>query len=465
MKYGKIENNTEFVVTPFSKCGSNGNVPNGNKTKPANGVNGGGGGGVSNGESNGSRSSLYERLFKKSGEPRRSATTDSVKSDENVIDSTELDNVSVASSKNYAETIQSVHSDDTESECDSESDSEESSTISNVTASEYEPTPAPKPKARPVRLDVQIRLFEALLSELKNQDRKTYSFRVISRPWDASSEMCNLFLTKHNTPAAFDPKVIYVMRCEINNENDERVAKEFFVNVKHVPDDDDVIPRNIYPTIEMTDILMAHLGVAKCSRITLSSKKTVLNFVEKIELTPAAHSAITDLREIEEGFKRLLVNRSRFEPMLINQDQIFNVCDGDAFVSVRIYPESFRYCLCDGEILRENKITINERAKDISAVLAAAEQISNPKEPKDGTDDAAFSANEKIVRLNGFEAIANDCIANVVNNLCLNEDNAFRKLFNVIVAGKIDYLWFEWRSLIRLDILHRRPNDGKVTNL
>lgn len=419
MKYGKIENNTEFIVTPFGKSEKNGNVTNGPKsTNEVNGLQP-----VRNDEANSNRSSLYDRLFNKSAGNRRT-DTEQVKLGENVIDSTTLDNVSIASTEKYPT------SDESDSEC------ETSSTISDSTCDHV----PPPPKVRPVRLDVQCRLFEALLTELKNQERKTYSFRAISRPWDDSTEMCNLFLTQHNTPEAFDARQIYVMRCEIINDNDERVAKEFYVNVKHVTDHD-AIPRNIYPTIEMNDILVAHLGVAKFSRITLSSKKTVLNFVEKIELTPAANSNISDLKEIEEGFKRLLANRTRFEPMLINQEQIFKVCAGDAFVTVKIYPESFRYCLCDGEILRENKITINERAKDLSAVLMAAENISNPKDPEQMAD-AAFSANDKIVQLDAFEEITNGCIHNVVANSCLDDENALRKMFNIIITGNFP----RWKS-------------------
>lgn len=416
MKYGKIENNTEFIVTPFGKVETNGNTTNGTKPIPeTSGLKP-----ITDDETNGNRGSL----FNKSAGNRRTEP-EPTKLDENVIDSTTLDNVSIASTNKYAP------SDDTDDESDASS-----STISNSTARSSTCDYVPPPKVKPVRLDVQCRLFDALINELKNQERKSYSFRAISRAWDDSTEMCNLFLTQHNTPDAFDAELIYVMRCEIINDNDERVAKEFYVNVKHVPNND-AIPRNIYPTIEMNDILMAHLSVAKFSRITLTSKKTVLNFVEKIELTPAANSSISDLREIEEGFKRLLANRSRFEPMLINQEQIFKVCSGDAFVTVKIYPESFRYCLCDGEILRENKITINERAKDLSAVLTAAKQISNPKDTIQ-SNDAAFSANDKTVELDSFVQISTDCIHNVVANSCLNDENALRKMFNVIITGEND---------------------------
>lgn len=442
VSYGKIENNTEFIVTPFKNLSSDANDNNknvGDKPKTqSNGVkenivkekkdtkkrveenkeN------KKNNENkkNGQNGSLYDRLFNKSRvekEPPRQPSLD-----ENVIDSTTLDNVSVVSSTKY----QSI---DTPSDSESDSDSDSSDSNSSVSRSSTV-TPMPKPKHSPtVRLDVQIRLFEALLNELKSQERKTFTFRVVSRPWDDSTQMCNLFITEHNIPEGFDAKQVYVMRCESINESDERVMREFYVNIVVVPDTE-ATPNNIYPTIEMNDILMAHLNVRKFSRVTLATKKTVMNFCERIDIIPAIQSNINDIKEIEEGFKRLLANRSRFNAILMNQDQIFKVCDGDAIVKVKIIPESFRYCLCDGDILRESKIFVDEEGKDLGAVFTAAEEITNPKlkEKKEGETVA-----EKTVPLDPFENIVNDCVQNVIKNSCLDSENAMRKMFNIIITG------------------------------
>lgn len=363
------------------------------------------------------KNSLYDRLYNRSGRQ-----PDPPVLDENVIDSTTLDNVSVISTDNDASSDNS----------DSDSDSDDSSSDSVSTAKS---DCVPPPKSRPtVRLDVQCRLFDALINELKDQERKTYSFRAIPRKWE-NTQMCNLFLTQHNTPEGFDLKKIYIMRCESINENDERVFKEFYVNIKSVQDND-AIPKNIYPTIEMNDILMAHLNARKYSRITLITKKTVINFVEKIEVIPAINSNVTDLKEIEEGFKHLLVSSSRFSPVLLNQDQIFKVCDGDAFVKVKIYPDSFRYCLCDAEILRENKIFMVEQARDLTAVLQTADEITNPKEKQ--KSDGTFSMEEKIVDLDVFMSIEENCCTNVVKNLCLDDTNALRKMYNIIITGVLN---------------------------
>lgn len=419
MQYGKIENNTEFIVTPFKEGPSVGRKSSPQKTKPQ-----------TNGtktntteDLNGNRNSLYERLFNKNA--KKSEPTNQSNGDVTVIDSRTLDNVSVKSS---------IDKDDSDSDSDDSSYHPNNHSTSSMSTAANDNGSPPPPKTRPVRLDVQIRLFDALLTELKNQDRKSFRFRAVPRKWN-DSQMCDLFLTQHNTPEAFDTKQIYVLKCEVINENDERISKEFYVNIKPA-EESDTIPKNIYPTIEVNDILMAQLNMQKFSRVTLSTKKTVLNFVEKIEIIPSANSNITDAREIEEGFKRMLIKSTRFDPILINQDQVFKILDGDAIVSVRIFPESFRYCRCDNEILRDNKIFVSEQRKDLTNLLSAAEEVMDPKE-KDKQEETGggFAANDVFVHLDEFENIVNDCVETAVLNNCLDERNSLRKTNNFIIIG------------------------------
>lgn len=425
VKYGKIDNDTEFIVTPFkdgSKTSEKKSSEQKPEQKPKSQTNG-----IKTEDLNGNRSSLYDRLFNKS--TKASEPMNQSNGDIKVIDSTTLDNVSVKSSfdNDDAESVYSEGSNyiQNQNNCSA-------SSISTA-ANDYD-TPQP-PKTRPVRLDVQIRLFDALLAELKNQDRKSYRFRAVPRKWQNDTQMCNLFLTQHNIPEAFDTKQIYVLKCGILNEHEERIAKEFYVNIK-VAEENEAISKNIYPTIEVNDILMAHLGLQKFSRVTLSTKKTVLNFVEKIVVIPAVNSNITDLRDIEEGFKRMLVKCTRFQPMLINQDQIFKICDGDAIVSIKIYPESFRYCLCDNEILRDNKIFLADPPKDLTNIFTAADDIMNPKENDKQEETAGgFSANENFIHLDEFENIVNDCVDTTVVNSCLDDQNRLRKANNFIIVG------------------------------
>lgn len=449
-RYGKIENNTEFIVTPFKENATNGvskkiesdkaespKKPEAGKVSPkrpeVNGTSK-----PNTGEDlNGNRGSLYDRLFNKG---TKKSDSNQSNGDTRVIDSTTLDNVSVKSS----------FDDDSDSESDysiydGNNQSINSSRRSSFSSKRGQSPPPPttqQPKSKPVRLDVQSRLFDALLTELINQDRKHYQFRAVPRKW-TESQMCDIFMTQHNKPETFDPSLIYVMSCEAINDNDERVTKEYYVSVKPAAETE-IVPKNIYPSVEVNDILMAHLNLQKFNRITLSTKKTVLNFVEKIELIPSSNTGITNMKQIEEAFKLMLIKNTRTAPMLINQEQIFKLCDGDAIVVAKIFPESFRYCLCDGEILRENKIHVSEQRRDVSTILSNAEEVMTPKEHKEDESGGGFTANDCCVDLKEFEDIVKDCVENIVVNTCLDDRNCLRKINNYLIVGKFHCSFHYW---------------------
>lgn len=436
VRYGKIENNTELIVTPFKKE----ELTNGDKTTTEPQLNA-----ITKSptrDSTENRGTLYDRLFNKSSankpEPMNKTIPSKPKQqsdDVKVIDSTTLDNVSVKSSfENDNDSSDSdVSNYDGNAQSFSSKSKPKSYTKKPSTNSKHANSSQPQ-KSKTVRLDVQSRLFDALFAELKNQDRKSYRFRAVPKKWAANTQMSDLLLTEHNTPDAFDKQLVYVLSCESLNENDERVAKEYYVNVKTTEESEE-IPKNIFPSIEINDILMAHMKMQKYSRITLSTKKTVLNFVEKIELIPSISSSSFSLRDIEDSFKRLLIKNSHSMPMLINQEQLFKVCDGDALVMVKIYPESFRYCLCDGEILRENKIFVVEQRRDLSSILSNAEEVFTPKPDENSDSGGGFSANDCFIHLDEFDEIVNDCVASIVANNCLDEQNCLRKTNNYLITG------------------------------
>lgn len=443
-RYGKIDNSTEFVVTPFKENSINESEkspdadeikpkrPGPGKVQPKKSESNGTSRSTTEGGLNENRESLYDRLFSKG--PKKSNSNQSNGSTR-VIDSTTLDNVSMKSSDNESDSSDSEYS-----EYDGNNQSINSSRRSSFSKKSHTPaapptsSTQPKPKSKPIRLDVQSRLFDALLTELKNQDRKHYQFRVMPRKW-TESQMCDLFMTQHNKPESFDPSLAYVLSCESINDNDERLTKEYYVNVKPAAETE-TVPKNIYPTVEINDILMAHLNLQKFNRITLSTKKTVLNFVEKIELIPSSNTSVKHPKQIEESFKLLLIKNTRNNPMLINQDQIFKLCEGDVTVTAKIFPESFRYCLVDGEILRENKIFISEQRKDVSTILCNAEDIMKPTEHKDDDSTGGFTANDCLVHLDEFEEIVKDCVENIVVNMCLDERNCMRKANNYLIVGR-----------------------------
>lgn len=421
-KYGKIERNTEVIVKPF-KC----TVQSDEKAKskveslPKHNQNE-----KLNHNANQSQSSLYNRLYKKDGQNGDTSSLPKRQSDPQlngkVIDSTTLDNVSESSSSDEedssTESVGTIYDGNAQTFTNN-SDSSLFSKAESVSS---------KPKIKVAKLDVQTRLFDAMLAELKSQDRKSYKFRAIPKKWSNSSQMSDVFLTKYNIPDDFDPKSIYIMNCETLNDNGEVVKKEYYVNIKVIAESAE-IPKNIYPSIEMNDILLAQMKLPKFSRVTLSTKKTVLNFVEKIELILCNTSEVCNKLDVMEDFKRLLIKCSRLSPLLINQDQIFKLCGGNAFAVVKIYPESFRYCLCDGELLRENKLIFSENQRDIMHLLTTAQEIHSARNSKQNEET------KSLVHLNDNENIIENCVEYIVKNNCLNEGNRLRKSNNYLIIG------------------------------
>lgn len=255
------------------------------------------------------RNSLYERLYKKRVENLKSKPQNGIVG---VIDSRTLDDVSEKSASS------------TDVESSSESETSQSISIDSSAKSDNSK-----------KFDVQIRLFEAMINELKNKDREIYTFRAIPKKWDDDSQMCDVFLMEYDTPENFDPEMIYILINEYSNENDQRITKEIYVKVNIQKTSDGF--KNIFPSIEINDVLLASQKIEKFSRIRLSTKKTVLNFVEKIELSATSNPSVRDREKIIDEFKQLLSS-----PLLINQDQIFKLCGGRFLVQARIYPESFR---------------------------------------------------------------------------------------------------------------------------
>ncbi|XP_031632309.1 peroxisome biogenesis factor 1 [Contarinia nasturtii] len=411
-KYGKIERNTEIVVEPFKEPTPKVNGKNQKQLENNETI------AISNKQSNQNQSSLYERLYKKDAAKDRKTSPIPQTMIGNVIDSRTLDNVSK----------KSTDDEDSSSESEPSVYNENLQNISNDSETMAQPKNESFSKKPKIKFDVQTRLFDAMLCELrKSLDRKMYKFRAIPKKWN-DSQMCDVFLTKYNTPDEFDPRKIYVMSCESMNENEERAMKEYYVNIKMVSETAET-SKNIHRSIEINDVLLAQMKIPKFTRITLSTKKTVLNFIEKIELILTSNSETYNKQEVLDDFKKLLIKCSRSSPLLINQEQIFKLCEESVFVIVKIYPETFRYCLCDAEILRENKLFISEQRKDITHILTLADDISCQKY-MDRSEEIKF-----FVNLNENENIIENCVENIIKMNCLNAENRLRKSKNYLIIG------------------------------
>lgn len=385
MKYGRIENSTELIVTPFRKNTSDRrNISNQSEPNEMN---------LPKKE----RNSLYQRLFNK--EISNMQVSPKPTTIDDIIDSRTLDNVS---------DISSVDEDSSEST--------RSSDIMHIKEN------ANHRKSKQ-KLISQIHSLENLLVEISSQDRKIFTFRAIPRVWE-NSQMCDVFVSK---PFYLESQTTFALNYDDINENDERVSKEYYVNLK-IDTKINENAMNSFPEIELNDILMAKLKISKFSCITMSSKNTVVNFIEKIELIPAPTKF--SKQEIFEDFKRMLVKSSSVKPLLFNQGQIFKLCGNAVMVTVKLYPETFKYCMCDAEILREKKIFLSDQLKDLSSILKAANEISSSAAPS-----AALERNFVFIQTKELMNIVEECVQNITIKNCLSKKNQLRKLGNFLILG------------------------------
>lgn len=263
-----------------------------------------------------------------------------------------------------------------------------------------------------VQRDAKMYKLDRLIAIVNKQNNKRFNFRIISSKWN-ESQMCDLYLTRHNLPDFLDIEQVYVLLTD-----DE---KEYYVNIKIIGSSE-TFPQNIYPTIEMNDILMSKLGLKQFERITLKPKATVLNFIDRIDLYPSKSVNHKQVRDIEDQFKQLILDNTSLYPLLINQGQIFKLKD-DLLVTASIFPDTFKYCLLDSAILKECKIGCVEEVKDLSSVMNTETEVNGVKQ-------------ENLVRLEKFESIVSSCVEQIKINLCLDDRNFSRRMGNILISGE-----------------------------
>ncbi|KAG4077927.1 hypothetical protein HA402_013427 [Bradysia odoriphaga] len=263
-----------------------------------------------------------------------------------------------------------------------------------------------------VQRDAKLCKLQRLIESVKSQNNKRFHFRIVSSKWN-ESQMCDLYLTRHNLPDLLDIDQVHVLQTD----ND----KEYYVNVKIIGTDE-TFPHNIYPTIEMNDILMTKLGLKQFDRITLKPKATVLNFIDRIELFPSKTVNFKQVRDIEERFKQYILDNTSLYPLLINQGQIVKLKD-DVVVTASIFPDTFKYCLLDSTILKECKIACTDQVKDLSSLLSS-ETISN-----------GIESGHHWARLEKFEKIVENCVEQIKINLCLDDRNCLWRMGNILISG------------------------------
>lgn len=274
----------------------------------------------------------------------------------------------------------------------------------------------------------KFRNLDHLAVDLQKNDPKQFEFRVLSSKWE-DSQMCDLYLTRHNLPASMDTNQVFQL---LTAEN-----REFFVSIK-VLGDQESFPHNLYPSIEMNDILMHRLGLAALERVTLRPKVTPLNVIDRIELAPSKAVDLSRAKDIEHYFKQYVLDTAAMYPVLINQSQVFKL-KVDTIVTVTFFPDTLRHCCIDAKILRDCPVKCRDEVMELVKPngIVTAVKVPNGIQPSPSFMNLTGNVSgHEYVQLSKFGTIVDDCVERMVVNLCLDERNAFRKMGNLIIVGK-----------------------------
>uniref|UniRef100_A0A8D8AHR0 Peroxisomal ATPase PEX1 n=2 Tax=Culex pipiens TaxID=7175 RepID=A0A8D8AHR0_CULPI len=264
--------------------------------------------------------------------------------------------------------------------------------------------------------------LDDLVATLQREVPRTFEFRVIKGSWNCrrnNSQICDIYITKENVPDGMDVNHPFLL-----TSNDDR---EYFVNVR-LATEVERFPRNAYPTVEVNDKLMELLEINHGEKVTLKAKQTALNIVDLIELVPATKVAPKVEADIIEKFKEFVLFNSKVHPVLLNQGQVFKL--PEYYLTIKLQPANLKYCLVNGVILRQSKITCASEVKALGN-LVASEGEEKPK--KNGGKQEEHGP--KPVKIAKFQQIVDECVDQIKLKLCLDERSKTRKAYNVIIAG------------------------------
>uniref|UniRef100_A0A7G3A7F2 Peroxisomal ATPase PEX1 n=1 Tax=Lutzomyia longipalpis TaxID=7200 RepID=A0A7G3A7F2_LUTLO len=255
------------------------------------------------------------------------------------------------------------------------------------------------------KIDAMQELHKELLAEVT----VTTEFRIIPRKWIDCNQINEIFTTKANLPTNFDLSRIYLARTSEN--------REAFISVKLLPTDEG-FPSNIFPSVEVYEPLMRILGVRPFERIELRPKNTVLNFIERIDLLPSRNVSFREAKDIENDFKNFILDKTKILPVVLNQEQMLKLREG-TFITVKLIPESFRYCLLDSDIVRESKIFVSDEVRMIKDANEAAEEVKK----------------NTFIRVPSFVQIVEENVKNLKQNLCLDGRQKKPLPENILLIG------------------------------
>ncbi|GAB0097222.1 peroxisome biogenesis factor 1 [Sergentomyia squamirostris] len=261
-------------------------------------------------------------------------------------------------------------------------------------------------------IETKISNFQDLHKELLSAMSESTDFRIIPRKWKDSHQINDIFTTRSNLPANFDLNRIYVAK---GSEN-----QEVYVTVKLLSSDV-VFPDNIYRSVEVYEPLLQNLGVKSFERIELKAKNTVLNFIERIDLIPSRKLTFREEKEMEHDFKNLILEKTKILPLVLNQEQVVKIRE-NSYLTVKLIPESFRYCLLDSDVVRESKIFVSDEIKLLPEVKGEEKKEISNKPP--------------FIQVPAFVGIVRECVKRLKRSLCLDGELKKPQVDNILIIGK-----------------------------
>lgn len=259
-----------------------------------------------------------------------------------------------------------------------------------------------------------------LVATLTREVPKLNEFRVIKGAWNCkrnNTQICDIYITKENVPKGMDINQPFLLTT-----NDDR---EYYVNVRMAADGER-FPKSAYPTVEINDKLMDQLEINHGEKVTLKAKQNALNIVDLIELVPANKLTAKIEADIVEKFKEFILFNSKVHPVLLNQGQVFKL--PEYYLTVKLQPANLKYCLVNGVILRQSKITCSSEVKSLGSVIPIEEE-------KKHKSIVSPECEPKQVKIAKFQKIVDECVDQLKLKLCLDERSSVRKTYNIIIAG------------------------------
>ncbi|XP_035901380.1 peroxisome biogenesis factor 1 isoform X1 [Anopheles stephensi] len=306
----------------------------------------------------------------------------------------------------------------------------------------YDSTTSPKtesPIMSPKREPSKTVHLDGLIETLGQNVAKVYEFRVIRGVWNCrrnTTQICDIHTTKENVPSTMD-----INKPCLLTTNDNR---EYYVNVR-LATDTERFPQNAYPTVEINDRLMEQLEINHGEKITLKPIHNALNIVDRIELLPATKVAPLIEEDIAEKFKQFVLHNSKIHALLLNQDQLFKL--PEYYVTIKLQPQSLKYCLINSTILRHSKISCTGEVKPVAGYSDG--DGSKKKAPAIKEPEPAEQC--KLVKIEKIERIIEECTDRLKYALCLDARSKVAQQCNMFIAGSSQ----SGRKTVCEDILKR----------